>query len=162
MAIITGVGELFLEEMLQGRHTLDEGSPSDTIRVALFGPNSSIGPTTEAYATTGLNEVSGGGYTAGGPTVVLEVVGKVGSARAGGAQFSNGAYIQPTLVTNITFTGAAARGIMVYNVTQSNRNIFTLDFGQNLVPISGVQINWAIGDVAVWSDVLIPLVGRSI
>ena len=93
---------------------------------------------------------------------MLEVVGKTGSARAGGAQFADGAYIQPTLVTNITFTGAACRGIMIYNATQGNRNIFTLDFGQNLVPVTGVKINWAIGDVVVYSDVLIPLIGRSI
>lgn len=160
MAIITGVGELFLEEILLGKHTLDEGSPTDTIRCALYGPDATIGPTTDVYTTT--KEVSGGGYSAGGPTLVLEVVGKIGSARAGGTRFADGAYIQPTLVTNITFTGAACRGIMIYNVTQGSRNIFTLDFGQNLVPVTGVKINWAIGDVTVWSDVLIPLVGRSV
>ena len=160
MAIKTGVGELFLEEMLLGKHTLDEGSPTDTVRCALYGPNASIGPTTDAYTVTG--EVSGGGYSAGGPTLVLEVVGKTGSARAGGVQFADGAYIQPTLVTNITFTGAAARGILIYNVTQGNRTIFTLDFGQNIVPVTGVQINWALGSVVNWSDVLIPLVGRAV
>ncbi len=160
MAIKTGVGELFLEEILLGKHTLDEGSPTDTIRCALYGPDASIGPTTDVYTTT--KEVSGGGYTAGGVTLVLEVVGKVGSARSGGTQFSDGAYIQPTLVTNITFTGAACRGILMYNASQNNRTIFTLDFGQNFVPLVGVRINWAIGDVVNFSDVLIPLVGRSI
>lgn len=160
MAITTGVGELFLEEILLGKHTLDEGSPTDTIKCALYGPNASIGPTSDIYTTTG--EVSGGGYTAGGVSLVLEVVGKIGSARAGGVRFADGAYIQPTLVTNITFTSTACRGIMIYNVTQSNRNIFTLDFGQNLVPVVGVKINWAIGDVVNFSDVLIPLIGRSI
>ncbi len=159
MTIATGIGELFLEEILQGVHTLDEGSPSDTIKCALYGPNAAIGPTTAVYTTTG--EVSGGGYSAGGVSLVLEVVGKTGSDRAGGTQFSNGAYLQPTLVTNLPFTGAACRGIMIYNVTQSNRNIFTLDFGQNLIPVTGVKINWAIGDVVNWSDALIPLIGRS-
>lgn len=160
MTITTGIGELFLEEILQGVHTLDEGSPSDTIMCALYGPNASIGPTTDAYTTDG--EISGGGYSAAGVALVLEVVGKTGSDRAGGVQFDDGAYIQPTLVTNITFTGAACRGIMIYNSSQSNRNIFTLDFGQNLIPVTGVKINWAIGDVVNWSDVLIPLIGRSV
>lgn len=160
MAIITGIGELFLEEILQGRHTLDEGSPTDTLKCALFGPNASIGPTTDVYSTT--NEVSGGGYTAGGVTLVLEVVGKIGSARSGGVRFADGAYIQPTLDTSITFTGTACRGLMIYNTTVSNRNIFTLDFGQNLVPVVGVKINWALGNVVNFSDVLIPLIGRSI
>lgn len=160
MAIITGVGELFLEEIMQGKHALDEGSPTDTVKCALYGPNAAIGPTTDIYTTVG--EVSGGGYTAGGPTLVLEVVGKSGSARAGGVQFANGAYLQPTLDTLFAFSAAACRGIMIYNVTQSNRNIFTLDFGQNFVPVEGVTMKWAIADVVNWSDVLIPLVGRSI
>ena len=51
---------------------------------------------------------------------------------------------------------------MIYNTTVSNRNIFTLDFGQNLVPVVGVKINWALGNVVNFSDVLIPLIGRSI
>jgi len=160
MAIITGVGELFLEEILLGKHTLDEGSPTDALKCALFGPDASIGPTDDVYTTT--KEVSGGGYTAGGVTLVLEVVGKTGSARSGGVQFADGAYIQPTLITNISFTGAACRGIMIYNTSQSNRNIFTLDFGQNLIPVTGVRINWAIADVVNFSDVLIPLIGRSV
>ncbi len=159
MTITTGVGELFLEEILMGTHTLDEGSPSDTVKCALYGPNASIGPTTDAYTATG--EVSGGGYSAGGVSLVLEVVGKIGSDRSGGVQFANGAYIQPTLLTDITFSGAACRGVMVYNASQNNRNIFTLDFGQNLIPVTGVRINWALAGVANWTDVLIPLVGRS-
>lgn len=156
MAIITGIGELFLEELPIGTNLLE----ADTLKCALFGPNASIGPTTAAYSTT--NEVSGGGYTAGGVTLVLEVVGKSGSARAGGVQFADGAYLQPTLDTNITFTSTACRGLMIYNTSRSNRNIFTLDFGQNLVPVTGVKISWAVGNVVNWSDVLIPLIGRTI
>ncbi len=160
MAIITGVGELFLEEIMLAKHTLDEGSPTDTVKCALYGPDAVIGPTTDIYTTT--KEVSGGGYSAGGVSLVLEVVGKTGSARAGGVQFANGAYLQPTLVTNITFTGAACRGILIYNASQSNRTIFTLDFGQNLIPVVGVKLNWALAGVVNWTDVLIPLVGRAI
>lgn len=160
MAIITGIGELFIEELPLGRHTLDEGAPTDILKCALYGPDAVLGPTTQIYTTT--KEVSGGGYTAGGVTLLMNVVGKIGSARAGGVQFANGSYIQPTLDTGITFAGAAARGIMIYNASQSNRNIFTLDFGQNLVPAVGIQLNWAIGSVVNWPDVLIPMIGRSI
>lgn len=155
MAIVTGIGELFLEELFIGTHLLE----ADIIKCALYGPNAAIGPTTDIYTTSG--EVSGGGYTAGGVSLVLEVVGKTGSAQAGGTQFANGMYLQPTLDTSIPFTGAACRGILIYNTTRSNRNIFTLDFGQNLIPVTGVKLAWAIGNVTNWPDVLIPLVGRS-
>lgn len=159
MAITTGIGRKFLEELPVGTHKLVDGTP-DTIKLAVYGPNANIGPATDVYTTVG--EVSGGGYTAGGVAVPLSLVGRLGSSRVDGFQFTQGSYLQPTNNTDVPFAGAgAARGVLLYNATRSNRTIFVMDFGSNFVPAVGMRFNWALGDVAVWRDVLIPLTGAS-
>lgn len=162
MAILTGAGQKFMEELPLGIHTLDEGSPDDVIKLALFGPNASIGPNTDSYTTNG--EVAGGGYTAGGVilTTGLIIVGRIGSVRAGGVQMADIPYIQPVDDTTITVASVAVRGAMLYNASQSNRNIFTLDFGQIVSPSIGLTINWAVADVLVIEDTLIPIIGNVI
>lgn len=157
MTITTGVGKKFLEELPLGIHVLSEGSPSDTIKLALYGPNASLSPNHDTYTTTG--EVSGGGYSAGGITLSgLTIVGRSGSARSGGVQFAD-PYIQPDDDATITIAGVAVRGCMMYNSSQGNRNIFTLDFGSSFTPAVGITIPWAIDDVAIFSETLIPLIG---
>ena len=157
MVIVTGVGTKFIEELPLGIHKLAEGAPSDIIKVALYGPNAVLNPSLLTYTTTG--EVTGGGYTAGGVTQPLIIVGKTGSSRAGGVQFGEGSYIQPTTDTSIVFTGGATRGVLMYNSSQSNRMIFVLDFGANFTPSSGVKITWGVAGVVLFSEVLIPLLG---
>ncbi len=159
MAITTGVGRKFLEELALGTHVLTEGTP-DTIKLAVYGPNATLSPSTDAYTTSG--EVTGGGYTAGGVAVPLTLVGRSGSVRAGGAQFAEGSYLQPTSNTDIPFANSgAARGVLLYNVTRSNRTIFVIDLESNFVPTIGMRFNWAVADVVNWPDVLIPLIGVS-
>ena len=160
MTIITGVGLRFMEELPLGIHTLAEGSPSDTIKVAAFGPNAFINPVLDQYTTSG--EIVGGGYVAGGVEVPVIIVGASGSARSGGAQFANTPYIAPLSDTFIDCAGVGVRGIMMYNATQFDRNIFTLDFGATVAPTSGITIKWAVGDIASVSDILIPLLGGTI
>ena len=160
MAIVTGVGRKFLEELALGTHVLVEGSPTDTIKLAIYGPNSILTPSTEVYTTSG--EVSGGGYTAGGVAVPLTLVGRSGSARGDGAQFAEGSYLQPTNDTTVPFANSgAARGALLYNASKNNRTIFVLDLEANFVPTVGMKFNWAVGDVVSWTDVLIPLIGVS-
>jgi hypothetical protein len=159
VTIVTGIGEKFLEELPLGTHALTEGTP-DTIKLAVYGPDASIGPDTDVYTTS--QEVSGGGYSAGGVAVPLTLVGISGSARAGGVQFSEGAYLQPTSDTSVPFAASgAARGILLYNASQSNRTIFVLDLEANFIPSVGMKFNWAVADVVNWTDVLIPLIGAS-
>ena len=160
MAIITGIGLKFLEELPLGTHKLVEGSPTDTIKLAIYGPNAILSPSTDVYTTVG--EVTGGGYSAGGVAVPLTLVGVSGSARAGGVQFSDGSYLQPTNNTNVPFAGSgAARGALLYNATQSNRTIFVLDLEATFVPLVGMRFNWAVADVVNFTDVLVPLIGVS-
>lgn len=158
MTINSGAGIKFMEELPLGIHTLAEGTP-DTIMLALYGPNASLTPSHDSYTTSG--EVVGGGYSAGGVAVPLIIVGRSGSARAGGLQFPDGPYIQPVDDTAIAVTGVGIRGCMLYNASQSNRNIFTLDFGQTLSPSVGLTIAWGVGGVVTFSDTLIQLLGKS-
>ena len=160
MAIITGAGIKFMEELPLGIHTLAEGAPSDTIKVAAYGPNAVLGPNISTYVTNG--EISGGGYTAGGVAVPLIIVGASGSARGGGAQFQDTPYIAPTTDTFIDCAGVGVRGIMLYNETTFNRNIFTLDFGETVAPVAGITMKWAVGDIVNIQDILIPLLGKQI
>lgn len=158
MAIETGMGKKFIEELPLGIHTLSEGSP-DIIRVALFGPNATLSTGTDAYSTAG--EVNDGGYVAGGVVVPLTIVGKTGSVRNAAAQFSD-PYINPTNNTTFLLNGASPiRGLMLYNESQANRNIFTLDFGESLSPSVSLVLNWGLGNIVFFDDVLIPLLGRS-
>ena len=161
MAIFTGIGKKFMEELPLGLHKLAEGSPSDDIYVALYGPNATIAPTFDAYTTVG--EISGGGYSAGGKILAtgLTIVGAAGSSRADGAQFSN-PYIQPTDDLDIPCAGIAVRGAMMYNSTVSDRNIFCLDFGQIVIPVTGISFSWDVDNIAIDGDQLIPLIGQMI
>lgn len=131
------------------------------IKVALYGPNAILSPNIDTYTTSG--EVAGGGYAAGGDVLTngLIIVGASGSSRAGGPQFVN-PYINPTDDITITVAGVAVRGCMLYNATQGNRNIFTLDFGSNFTPATNVLIKWGIGNVITLNDSLIPLIGNQI
>jgi len=161
MSITTGVGKKFMEELALGTHTLSEGSPTDTIKIALYGPNALIAPTVDTYTTSG--ECSGGGYSAGGDTLGddLVIVGSSGSARTDGTQFEH-PYINPLEDVTITISGVAVRGLMMYNASQSNRNIFTLDFGTVLTPSVGILLPWALADVNSFHEALIPLIGNTI
>jgi len=160
MTITTGIGKKFLEELPLAIHTLSEGSPSsDVIKVALYGPNASLSPFVDQYVTD--FEVVGSGYTAGGVVLAtgLTVVGRSGSSRAGGVQFPD-AYIQPTEDTTIPVSNVAVRGCLMYNASQNNRTIFTLDFGESITPSAGIVLGWGVAGVAVYKDTLIPLTGQ--
>lgn len=161
MAIVTGAGLKFMEELPLGIHKLSEGTPSDTIKVALYGPNAILSPTiAETYTTAG--EVVGSGYTAGGVTLTngLVVVGASGSARSGGVQFLQGSYIQPKDDVSIAIANVAVRGLLMYNATQSNRTMFVLDLGQTVSPSVGILLKWAVADVVNFEDTLIPIIGK--
>jgi hypothetical protein len=161
MAITTGAGKKFMEELGLGIHKLSEGSPSDTIKLALYGPSALISPEQDVYTTAG--EVVGGGYTAGGVTLTngLIVVGRIGSTRAGGVQFDD-AYIQPVDDTQVPVANVGVRGCLMYNASQSNRTIFTLDFGTTVSPSVGILITWGVANVTKFTDAMIPILGKQI
>jgi hypothetical protein len=162
MAIETGVGRLFIEELPLSIHTMAEGVP-DTFKCALYGPSASIGRFTDVYTTN--HEIVGGGYTAGGVVMPgsFTLVGQsgVGSTRNAGVQFDH-PYLQPTNDTTIPCSGVGVRGLMVYNASQGNRNIFTLDFGETRTPANNIVMSWGVAGVTQFSQVVIPLIGGRI
>lgn len=160
--ITTGVGTRFKEELFLGIHELSEGVDPDLVRAALYGPNADIGPSTNTYTTSG--EIAGGVYPAGGILVPMTVVGVQGSPRNAGVQF-NVPYLQPTNDLQLSPLGSVGiRGLMLYNSSKSNRNIFTLDFGEILTPDSnsGIAVRWGVGNVVSFNDVLIPILSGSL
>lgn len=103
----------FLAELFAGTHVV----ASDTIKLALYTEDASLGAATTAYTAT--NEATGSGYVAGG-VVVANVVVTAGAA---------GPYID---FNDVVLTAAVtARGALLYNASKANRSIAVLDFGAN-------------------------------
>lgn len=113
MAIVQGPTDSFLLESWKGIHALD----ADTLKIALYSSNASLGPETVAYSATG--EISGTGYSAGGATLT-------GGALAVSrgivyADFADASWPAATL--------SDVAGAMIYNSSKSNKSIWILNFG---------------------------------
>lgn len=104
----------FKQEVLLGVHDLD----TDTIKLALYTAEASLGASTTVYGTT--NEVVGTGYTAGG--VILTGATVLTSGTTAYVDFDNAVW--PTAA----FT---ARGALIYNASKGNKAIAVLDFGSD-------------------------------
>jgi hypothetical protein len=104
----------FRSEMIQGQQNL----ASNTLKMALYTGNATLGPTTTVYTTE--NEVVGTGYTAGGNTLTGVTINT--------DSVNNIVYVN---FNNVSWSGASftARGALIYNSTQSNKSIAVLDFG---------------------------------
>ena len=117
MAITQSLATSFKVELYQAIHDLT--AAGDTIKLALFDVDATLGPTTTAYSTT--NEVVGAGYSAGG--VTLTQVEPTSSGTTAWVDFAN--------VTFSTVT-VSARGGLIYNSSKSDRAIAILDFGYTI------------------------------
>jgi hypothetical protein len=104
----------FRSEMIQGQQNL----ASNTLKMALYTGDATLGPTTTVYTTT--NEVVGTGYIAGGNTLTGVTINTDSN--------TNTVYVN---FNNVSWAGAnfTARGALIYNSTQSNKSIAVLDFG---------------------------------
>jgi len=104
----------FRSEMIQGQQNL----ASNTLKMALYTGDATLGPTTTVYTTT--NEVVGTGYTAGGRVITGVTINTDSN--------TNTVYVN---FNNVSWAGAnfTARGALIYNSTQSNKSIAVLDFG---------------------------------
>jgi hypothetical protein len=112
MAIFQTQTLSFRQEMLQGVHDL----LTDTLNMALYTGASNLNETTTVYTTT--DEVSGGGYTAGGQII------------AGAAISASNGVVYVTF-DNVVWTPATftAAGALIYNASKGNRSIAVLSFG---------------------------------
>ncbi len=113
MAIVQTQTTSFKLELYSGVHNLS----TNTLKVALYSASANLDESTTAYSAT--NEVSGGGYVAGG--VALS-----------GVSISSDGYTAFVNFNNAVFNASVtARCALIYNVTQANKSIAVLDFGSD-------------------------------
>lgn len=123
MAITTSFATSAKQELLEGVHNF-KNSGGDTFKAALYTSSATLGASTTAYSST--NEVSGTGYTAGGNTLT-----RVDPTTSGTTAFTDFA---DTSWTTATIT---ARGVGIYNSTDSNKWISAHDFGGDVSATAG-------------------------
>ena len=119
MPIVQGQTTLFKANILSGLENFAVGTPY-TYKIALYNANANLNNTTIAY--TSDNEVTGGGYTAGGQVLTI-------SNPPTQDTTNNIAFIS---FNNVTWTGSiTARGALVYNST-TGAACFILNFGNDI------------------------------
>jgi len=103
----------FKKELYTGVHNLS----SNTLKIALYTAAADLNEATTVYSAT--NEVSGGGYVAGGVTLT-------------GVTISSSEYTAFVDFADVVFgASVTARCALIYNVTQGNKSIAVLDFGSD-------------------------------
>ena len=123
MAITSTLTTSFKKELLEAVHNF-KNSGGDTFKLALYTSSATMGAATPADATT--NQVTGTNYTAGGGT--LTRVDPTSSGTTGFTDFAD-----------LTFGTATvtARGCLIYNSTDSNKSVATIDFGGDKTSTAG-------------------------
>ena len=124
MAITTSMATSFKVELMQGTHNFNN-SGGDTFKGALYTSSATLAASTTTYSST--NEVANGnGYTTGGNTLT-----RVDPTSSGTTAYTDFA---DTSWTTSTIT---ARGLGIYNSTDSNRWVSAHDFGGDVSSSSG-------------------------
>jgi hypothetical protein len=112
MAFTQTLTTSFKQEILLGVHDLE----TDTLKLALFTANATLGADTTVYSTS--DEVTGTGYSAGGNTLTGVTV--LVSGTTAYVDFAD---------TTWNPAGFTTRGALIYNASKSNKAIAVLDFG---------------------------------
>ena len=113
MSILQTQTTSFKTELYQGIHDL----LNDDLYIALYNGNADLNETTTQYTTS--NEVSGGGYVAGGVLMTGITINSSGFT----------AYVDfNDVVFNASVT---ARCALIYNASKANRSVAVLDFGSD-------------------------------
>ena len=123
MAISSTLTTSFKKELLEGTHNF-AASGGNSFKLALYTSSATLGATTTAFTTTGQS--SGTNYTSGG--AALTNVAPTSSGTTGFTDFSD-----------LTFGTATvtARGCMIYNDTNSDKSVATIDFGGDKTSTAG-------------------------
>ena len=122
MAISSAIATSFKQEILFEGHNLTNGA--DSIKLALYTSSATLGAGTTAYVTTGQS--SGTNYSAGGSA--LTNVTPTTSGTTAIVDFADLTF------SNVTVT---ARGCLLYNSTNSNKAIASIDFGGDKTSTAG-------------------------
>ena len=123
MAITSAICTSFKQELLVGTHNFTNSS-GNSFKLASYTSSATLGATTTAFTTTGQS--SGTNYTSGG--AALTNVAPTSSGTTGFTDFSD-----------LTFGTATvtARGCMIYNDTNSDKSVATIDFGGDKTSTAG-------------------------
>jgi len=123
MAITQSMATSFKKELLEGKHNF-LASGGNSFKLALYTSSATMGAATTAFTTT--NQASGTNYTSGGNALT-----NVNPASSGTTAFTDFA--------DLTFGTATitARGCMIYNDTNADRNVAVFDFGGDKTSTAG-------------------------
>ena len=123
MAITQSMATSFKKELLEGKHNF-LASGGNSFKLALYTSSATMGAATAAFTTT--NQAAGTNYTSGGNALT-----NVNPASSGTTAFTDFA--------DLTFGTATitARGCMIYNDTNADRNVAVFDFGGDKTSTAG-------------------------
>jgi len=126
MAITTAMCNSFKQELLGGVHDLD----TNTLKIALIkaSPTGTYGAATTNYSdvTGNSDEASGTNYTTGGNTLAGATISLDGSTAI--IDFTDTTWSSATV---------SADGCIIYNTSQANKSIATIDFGGTKTSTNG-------------------------
>ena len=123
MAITQSMATSFKKELLEGKHNF-LASGGNSFKLALYTSSATMGAATTAFTTT--NQASGTNYSSGGSALT-----NINPATSGTTAFTDFA--------DLTFGTATitARGCMIYNDTNADRNVAVFDFGGDKTSTAG-------------------------
>ena len=123
MAIPSTLTTSVKKELLEAVHNFS-ASGGNSFKLALYTSSATLGATTTAFTNTGQS--SGTNYTSGGSA--LTNIAPTSSGTTGFCDFSD-----------LTFGTATvtARGCMIYNDTNSDKSVATIDFGGDKTSTAG-------------------------
>ena len=123
MAITSTLTTSFKVELLTGTHNFTNSS-GNSFKLALYTSSATLGATTTAFTTTG--QASGTNYTAGGAALTNVTPSATGTTAV-------------TDFSDLTFSTATitARGCMIYNDTNGDKSVATIDFGGDKTSTAG-------------------------
>ena len=123
MAITSTLTTSFKVELLTGTHNFTNSS-GNSFKLALYTSSATLGATTTAFTTTG--QASGTNYSSGGSALTNVTPSATGTTAV-------------TDFNDLTFSTATitARGCMIYNDTNGDKSVATIDFGGDKTSTAG-------------------------
>ena len=123
MAITSTLTTSFKKELLEAKHNF-LASGGNSFKLALYTSSATMGAATTAFTTT--NQAAGTNYSSGGSALT-----NVNPTSGGTTGFTDFA--------DLTFGTATitARGCMIYNDTNADRNVAVFDFGGDKTSTAG-------------------------
>lgn len=123
MAITSTLTTSFKVELLTGTHNFTNSS-GNSFKLALYTSSATLGANTTAFTTTG--QASGTNYTSGGSALTNVTPSATGTTAV-------------TDFNDLTFSTATitARGCMIYNDTNGDKSVATIDFGGDKTSTAG-------------------------